>query len=148
MHMATILTYDEVKRLITTRCDPRDILVLDDSYSLVDDTKAGKYFKSIASEAFSLIGPWMENVRDCDKFSRVVACISMLSHMRQSSDLTGLALGVFAYRKDSGENHAINFMMTKVVKKEKINIRLFEPQTGEEVFLTDREKTNVHWTLI
>jgi hypothetical protein len=148
--MPTTVTNDGVRRLVSSsyRVNKDSFLIMDSSYSLIDDAKAKSYFRAVANETFSLIGPWMENIRDCDKFSRAVACIGMLSHMRQSRALTGLALGVFAYTQDTGGGHAINFMLTKVAKKEQINIRFFEPQSGNEVILSKTEQSHILWVLI
>jgi hypothetical protein len=127
------------------------LLLLDSTYVLISDEQAASYFRSVSEEAANQLGPWQENMADCDKYARFVVNLAMLTHIKSPAakgQKHALGIGVFAYISKSEGAHAINFMVTKVTGKKTLKIRLFEPQTGEEVFLSGDEKDSLLWAIL
>lgn len=117
--------------------------LVDSDYSLISSEHAKDFFWALAQEAFTFIGSaWQPNKTDCDKYARVVQAIGMAAHARQSSEDTGLALATIGYEQDMGGGHAINILLTAEKGKTILEVRTFEPQTGDEVFLSRNEREN------
>lgn len=135
-----------VARVTTTIAD--GFITMDDAYSAIADERAADYFFSIAQDTQQHLGDWAKNVRDCDKFARFVMFIGMLTHIKQVTRMTGLGLGLWAYVKDGEGGHAINFLVTKKLGAKEVTVRFFEPQTGQEVFLSPSERINTLWIII
>ena len=66
-----------------------------------------------------------------------------MSHAMQwgekNSKPAGLALGVFNYMQKNAGGHSINCALVKIPGKDEFDLRFFEPQTAEELFLTPAE---------
>lgn len=82
---------------------------------------------------------WTDSSNDCDDFARLSAAFASCLHNRTVGHErnTGLALGEFWYVRDAGGGHAIN--MAIVYQDGKPELMFFEPQTQQEVKLTERE---------
>lgn len=124
-----------------------DIIVLDDWLAVVDDDHAAEFFYLAANQAQTILGTWQKEKRDCDKFARFVQTIALTSHGFQSKQNVGLAFAVVAYVSASQGPHAINAMFTAPKGSTVLRLRMFEPQTGAELFLTPKEKSDVMFFL-
>ena len=123
-------------------------ITLDDAYTCVDDSEAMKFASECAAQSQFILQLWTQERKDCDKFSRLTQAVAMMAHALQSDSKTGLAVGVLNYVKDDGERHSVNAIFGKIKGKSEVTIHVFEPQSGEELFLSDKEKENCLMMLI
>lgn len=123
------------------------LFLTDEKYALIDDDKADDFFYTIAKESQRILGNWEPNKTDCDKFARLVQSIGAIGHSRQSTTDTGLALGTYAFVQDSGGGHAVNILLTAEKNTTNMRVRIFEPQDGKELYLSDFEKNNIIFIL-
>lgn len=150
----TVLAADIIERAILHNyafSARNPLLLVDSTYATINDDAAADYFHTVASLTQRQLGQWVENVIDCDKYARLVATLAMVGHAQEPAAVkkkTGLALGVFAYISDSQGPHAINFMVTKVTGQTHLRVRFFEPQTGQEIHLSNDEKTGILWAIL
>jgi len=150
----TVLAADIIERAILHNyafSARNPLLLVDSTYATVNDADAQGYFSAVARVAQQQLGEWVENVIDCDKYARLVATLAMVGHAQEPAAVkkkTGLAVGVFAYVSDTLGPHAINFMVTKVTGQTHLRVRFFEPQTGEELQLSNSEKAGILWAIL
>lgn len=148
MEMPTTLSSDEIENLAAARLAQRlrgNVITYDGVYVMIADSSCSSFMADLAIETGKILGPWRSEYRDCDKFARLLQALAIADHARNwiadgKTPNGGLAIGTLSYTQDSGEQHAINLIYTKVVGKPQINLRTFEPQTGEELLLTASEK--------
>lgn len=57
-----------------------NVYLLDAEYVLLDDDKAAAYFRDLAFEVQTLLGTWTAESRDCDKYSRTLQSLALLTH--------------------------------------------------------------------
>lgn len=123
------------------------VLRLDSAYALVADESAAKFFADMARQAQDVFVTWQQEKRDCDKYARFVHTIALTAHALQSKKAAGLAFATLGYVKDGEGGHAINAIVTKLKGKTQLKVRTFEPQTGEELFLSASERNSVMFFL-
>lgn len=71
---------------------------------------------------------------DCDNFARAYAQAAADCHaLSNGSDLEGLAVGEFWYLRDIGGEHAVVAAFTDQ------GLVFLEPQTGQRLYLSDKE---------
>lgn len=88
---------------------------------------------------------WEDQNNDCDDFARAAAYLAQILHSRTPGREKGtaLAVGEFHYIKENPKGaHAINFA---IVKNPDLKLVFFEPQTGEELILTQAEKESCYY---
>jgi hypothetical protein len=119
------------------------LCMMDKEYVYVDDASSPQFFWELSTQVIDTLKGWKAEFRDCDKYSRVVQALAQMSHALQWEDKAskpaGLAVGVFNYMQKNAGGHSINCMITKTAGQEKYNLRFFEPQTAEEIFLLPEE---------
>ena len=158
MSKITIYSQSTVKTTLVaygmTKLITRGLYLLDANYVAVSDKDASDYFFKLSKQAASALVGYEETFRDCDKFSRLVQSLGIVTHAISWKQMNvpqtaGLGLGVFNYQPDSGNGlHSINFLLTKKESDSSLHIRFFEPQTGNELFLTITEKNSVDLVLL
>lgn len=149
LYMPTIITHEELTRLVRKALPAPiqrfQVFYCDLNYVLMDDHSCASTMLLLSQEVQKIIGPWRSEYRNCNKFGRLFQALGAASHARgwiesKKTPNGGLALGTLSYRTDSGEGHMIVLTLTKVRGKNQIKVRTFEPQNGEEVFLSETEK--------
>ena len=148
--MSTTLSSDEIESLAVARLAPRlrnNVITYDGDYVMISDASCGQFMADLAEETVKVLGSWRSEYRDCDKFARLLQALAIADHADSwiadgRTPNGGLAIGTLSYVQDSGGNHAINLIYTKVIGKSQINLRTYEPQTGEELFLSPSEKAS------
>lgn len=148
--MPTTLTSEELENLVVSRVSRRlrgNVIAYDGTYVLHDDQHCPAFMDDLAKETAHILGGWRTEYRDCDKFARLVQALAIAAHAKSWIDderevVGGLAVGTLSYTKDSGERHAVNLILTKVLGQQQVNVRTFEPQTGDELFLSETERNS------
>ncbi len=149
--MHTILKRDELERLVRRFLPaPKsrfEIITCDNNYVMCDDASCAWFCSTLSEQVQQIIGPWKDEYRNCNKFARLFQALAAASHARgwieqYGEDNGGLAVGTLSYRRDDGINHMVVLMLTKVREQQQINVRIFEPQNGLELFLSDQEKNS------
>jgi hypothetical protein len=80
---------------------------------------------------------WQPNW-DCDNFSSTYYVFAQMCHAKSSKTFTqGIAVGELFYLKENSGGHAINIAITEK------GVTIIEPQTGNEIKMTDAEKKSV-----
>lgn len=136
------LTATEIKIQLSiqgylTYCDPT---ILDAEYSLPDSDWVFNEFASALRTSLPF-GYTRENF-DCDDYAFFAKVLAGLAHRNSSPDVkTGIAIGIFAYVKENGVAHMINFFFTK--DEDEIKIVCFEPQTGGRIYLSEKERETI-----
>ena len=137
--------------LIKAGVPAKSITLLDTHYVYLSNSKADSFFFNLSAQVIDTFKYWKAESRDCDKYSRVLQAVGIMSHALQwdkkSSDPAGLTLGVFNFTRTSG-GHSINCIVTKADGKEEFYLRFFEPQSGEETTLSATEIKSTHSLLI
>jgi len=144
--MSEIQTYDRnhlLKIMGEHKIKLSSVCMMDDNYVYLDANKAPQFFWELSTQVIDTLKGWQAQYRDCDKYSRVVQAIAQMSHALQwgekNSKPAGLALGVFNYMQKNAGGHSINCALVKTPGKDEFDLRFFEPQTAEELFLTPQE---------
>lgn len=144
--MSEIQTYDRnhvLKVIGDRKIRLSSVCLMDDNYVYLDANKAPQFFWELSTQVIDTLKGWQAQYRDCDKYSRVVQSLGQMSHALQwgekNSKPAGLALGVFNYKSLKAGNHSINCALVKVAGKNEFDLKFFEPQTAEELFLTPAE---------
>lgn len=127
------------------RCGIAPILP-DNSYQQVSYSALKKLGADFTEDIFSKgVVKWEGNF-DCDKFSLAFHSFAQIKYHRQSFHASGIgksiAIGEIYFYTRAGNWHAINFAITEV------GLVFIEPQTGEEVFLTDGEIQSIGFVKI
>lgn len=125
-------------------------LLLDSEYSLPDSNWLTTDFANFYLDFISKIGvwQWVENVMDCDKFTRLYTTLAWMCHVvysaGKSKELltkalkTGFAVGLFVYRPDNADGaHMISIGFERI--EGKLQHFFIEPQTRKKVSLTETE---------
>ena len=76
---------------------------------------------------------WAENF-DCDNFSSFYYSFAQACHTKSNRKEQGIAVGEMFYRQNGTGGHAINVAITEK------GVIYIEPQTGQQIKLTDVEK--------
>jgi hypothetical protein len=137
----TVLDYSGIRHtLLNQNINPNKFVVSDVEYNLPSKEWVLNEFSKSLSSCLNFLGAdtyKLEN-NDCDDFARLAACLAQILHHRTSPEIkTGLAIGEFWYRFDTGGGHAINFIIYLDTTPK---IMFYEPQTQKEVFLSETEK--------
>jgi|TARA_A100001201_G_scaffold113014_1_gene96813 hypothetical protein len=140
--------------------EPLNVFCPDANYCLYsEDFLSGKgydRFKKwlIQRELFG----W-EHTFDCDNFAEAYRVFLQIVHARSQKDKDdnsrkqSVAVGVVWYTRDKGGGHAINIVISKEKGDEGANIntcfvKYLEPQTGEFVELSHKEKESISYVLL
>jgi len=113
----------------------------DYSYQLVNKNGLKAFYKQYSEELFSKdVVKWESNF-DCNRFSQYYAALAQIMYYKEnfrSNRAKAIAIGeVYFYSERLKSNHAINFALTDS------GFVFIEPQTGEEIILTDTEKKSI-----
>jgi hypothetical protein len=73
---------------------------------------------------------------DCDNFSSTYYVFCQMCHAKADRKEEGIAVGELFYKQDAGGGHAINLAVTEK------GIIIIEPQNGQEMTLSKKEKEN------
>lgn len=137
----TVLDYSGIRHIILAQnINPSKFVISDAEYNLPSKNWVLNEFSDslVSCLKFLDVNDYKTENNDCDDFTRLAACLAQILHHRTSPEIkTGLAIGEFWYRFDSGGGHAINFI---IYLDETPKIMFFEPQTQKEVFLSETEK--------
>jgi len=89
---------------------------------------------------------------DCDNYAEAFRVFLQIVHSKtqkgrdDNSKKQAVAIGVIWYERDGRGGHAINVVVTKI--EDKLVVKFIEPQTGEELELTDSERETIFFVLI
>ncbi len=110
----------------------------DETYSLPDKTWLfGDFAAALKNFQFKFgVMGYRPSNNDCDNFAKIAVCFADILHSYSKID-TGIAIGEFWYVQDSGGAHAI--LVAIVMEDGKLKLKFMEPQTGEELKLSDKE---------
>jgi len=72
---------------------------------------------------------------DCDNFAATYYVFAQMCHFKSEREEQGIAVGMLFYHQANGGGHVINLVITEK------GLTAIEPQTGDEVRLTDGEKS-------
>lgn len=153
MGARTYLTNGDLKNLLFREfgltSKQLDVDTTDQNYVMMSNRSASGFAAKLSNIVFGIIGPWRSEYRDCDKFSRLFKSLSDALHARQwvadgATPNGGMAVGALRYFRGTTENHMVVVIVAKVMGKEEIRVRVFEPQNGEEIFMTPEEKRTVY----
>jgi hypothetical protein len=137
----TVLDYSGIRHtLLNQNINPNRFVISDAEYNLPSKDWVLNEFSNSFLSFLKFLGAdeYASEKNDCDDFSRLAACLAQILHHRTSQEIkTGLAIGEFWYRIDSGGAHAINFIIYLDTTPK---IMFYEPQTRKEVFLSETEK--------
>lgn len=129
----------------------KKVILLDEHYVYLSDSKSDSFFFNLSNQVVDTFKYWKEDARDCDKYSRVLQAVGMMSHALQwetkSDKPAGITLGVFNFTGSNG-GHSVNCILTKDDGKEEFYLKFYEPQNGREIFMTDPEIRSTHMLLI
>ena len=91
---------------------------------------------------------YVEQSHDCDDFAGEARLFAQkLNNQTENKGKRALAFGELHYTTDEGVGHAINFALIKSAEGN-FKILFFEPQTGESVILSEKEKASIEgWIL-
>ncbi len=118
-------------------------VILDGDYSLpTKEWFLGDFASALWTDLNRLgLEHYAANANDCDKFALDAVWIAHVSHFKANlKPGTGIAVGMFCYQRDAGGAHAINFAI--VEEDGQPNIIFLEPQTQQQVYLSDTEAKN------
>ena len=135
-----LLREAEARNILRGWCPGTNPILADENYTLVKDEEAAKVAGKVHATTSEVLRTWSLDRADCDKFSVLGMVVMQVSHALHSSAQAGIAFGFLHYRRTSDKTrHSINVMLTRVAGEQRINVRCFDPQTGEEVVLTAAE---------
>ncbi len=89
---------------------------------------------------------------DCDNYAEAFRVFLQIIHSKSqkgkedNSKKQAVAIGVIWYERDGRGGHAINIVVSK--NEDELIVKFIEPQTGEELDLTDAEKESIFFLLI
>lgn len=91
------------------------------------------------------------NSFDCDNYAEAFRVYLQILHTKamknDSAKKQSVAFGVIWFNRDKGGGHAINVFITKD-KEGLVYIKYIEPQTGEIVYLSQKEQESIFFILI
>jgi hypothetical protein len=120
-------------------------LIADAAYALpAIDWIKGEFSNALRRAVAALnLEQWRENENDCDNFAGLAKEIASICHARSARKSgyggTGLAFGEFWYLDTQQGHHAINVAI--VGNLDALRLVFFEPQTGELVTLSEKERS-------
>lgn len=117
---------------------------LDENYNVFDNDDVSDYVWEQTKEVTKILDPYVPDRSDCDDFAWLLKAFAIIGQKKGSSQDAGIAFGWVAYQQDSGVHHAINVAFTKIDNSTQLMVRFFEPQSGQELQLSNREKQNIH----
>ena len=96
---------------------------------------------------------------DCDNYAEAFRVFLQIVHTKaqkgkdDNSTKQSVAIGVIWYERDGRGGHAVNVVVSKiedesVERTESLVVKFIEPQTGEELELTNSEKETIFFVLI
>jgi len=96
---------------------------------------------------------------DCDNYAEAFRVFLQIVHTKaqkgkdDNSTKQAVAIGVIWYERAGMGGHAINIVVSKIEdesvdRNESLVVRFIEPQTGEELELTDTERATIFFLLI
>ena len=89
---------------------------------------------------------------DCDNYAEAFSVFLQTVHTKaqkgkdDNSTKQAVAIGVIWYERAGIGGHAINIVVSKI--EDDLVVRFIEPQTGEELELTDTERETIFFVLI
>ena len=89
---------------------------------------------------------------DCDNYAEAFRVFLQIVHTKaqkgkdDNSTKQAVAIGVIWYERAGVGGHAINIVVSKI--EDDLVVRFIEPQTGEELELTDSERETIFFLLI
>jgi len=101
----------------------------------------------------------LETYFDCDNYAEAFRVFLQIVHTKaqkgkdDNSRKQAVAIGVVWYERDGRGGHAINVVVSKIEdesvdRTESLVVKFIEPQTGEELELTDSERATIFFLLI
>lgn len=121
---------------------------LDENYNVFDNDDVADYVWEQTKEVTKILDPYVPDRSDCDDFAWLLKAFAIIGQKKGSSQDAGIAFGWVAYQQDSGVHHAINVAFTKIDNTTQLMVRFFEPQSGQELQLSNREKQNIHMIIV
>lgn len=94
-----------------------------------------KWFRQVLSALQS--SAYVNEAWDCDNYADAFKLFADVAHNRMKR-ATGIAVGVLFYQKEGAGGHAINVVITS-----DRGLLFVEPQSGEFVTLTEKERKSV-----
>lgn len=147
--MDSLKTIDYVGIRTLTRnhgINPDKFVLVDSEYAFPSKTWLLNEFCGSLKSFLNYLGlsDYQKSNNDCDDFCRAAALLAQVLHHRTSPNSdSALAIGEFYYNLDSGAgNHAINIA---IIFDSEPKIVFLEPQTREQVFLSEREKNSCYF---
>jgi len=112
----------------------------------------------ITGEGYKNFNKWLFNrgifgwrhTFDCDNYAEAFRVYLQILHTKNSKNVVqkqSVAFGVIWYTQDKGGGHAINIFITKD-ENDLTYVKFLEPQTGEIVHLSQKEKDSIFFILI
>ena len=96
---------------------------------------------------------------DCDNYAEAFRVFLQIVHTKaqkgkdDNSTKQSVAIGVVWYERDDRGGHAVNVVVSKIEdesvdRTESLVVKFIEPQTGEELELTNSERETIFFVLI
>lgn len=119
---------------------PSHVIFEDETYNLPTfDFVFNKFYPFFQKELNRLkIVNWTSKF-DCEDFAKMFKVLMQACHQNSSGNAEGLAVAEIHYRRDKGDNHAINAVITDK------GLIFVEPQTGESLILSKNEEKSIYY---
>ena len=147
------ITNHEIKKYVRTGSNETcPINAPDANYCMYsEDFILGEGYKNFKKWLFRRgIFGW-RNTFDCDNYAESFRVYLQILHTKamknDSAKKQSVAFGVIWFYRDKGGGHAINVFITKD-EEGLVYVKYIEPQTGEIVHLSQKEKESIFFILI
>lgn len=129
-----------LKYSFVARNYPAKVIFSDSEYNLPTNSYVfNKFYPFFQKELFRLkIDGWSQKF-DCEDYAKMFKTLMQACHQNSDGDAEGIAVAEIHYKRDSGDNHAINAIITDK------GLIFLEPQTGESLVLSENEEKSIYF---